>query len=66
MAFLCEPVWPGWYYWSKTDSNENSNYAWDAVRNYDGKKHRRRSAYLKTENNHFLGVVTAKDSSQET
>lgn len=64
--FLCEPVWPGWYYWSKTDSNENSNYAWDAVRNYDGKKHRRRSAYLKTENNHFLGVVTAKDSSQET
>lgn len=37
MAFLCEPVWPGWYYWSKTDSNENSNYAWDAVRNYDGK-----------------------------
>ena len=64
--FLCEPVWPGWYYWSKTDSNENSNYAWDAVRNYDGKKHRRRSAYLKTENNLFLGVVTAKDSSQET
>lgn len=53
-----EPLHEDWYYWSGTTS-DNEKYAWDYCNDRTGRGQNEyaKSAYLKTEKNHFLGIL---------
>ena len=57
--FNLEPLHEDWYYWSGTSYWECDLYAWDYCNDRTGNKmdESSRSAYLKTEKNHFLGIL---------
>lgn len=56
--FGLEPLHEDWYYWSGT-SSDDERYAWDYCndRTGNGKDECAKSAYLRTEKNHFLGIL---------
>ncbi len=54
-----EPLHEDWYYWSGTPHDGFADYAWDYCNDRTGKgvDEYSKSAYLKTEKNHFLGIL---------